>query len=145
MRVSMKVDYGVRALVELAQHWGEKPLPTSEIATRQDIPEPYLDQVLSTLQKFGVIRSRRGPQGGHTLAKRPDEINLGMVMGTLEGTGAPLVCIENPTECTLSSACAQREVWQTVGATVQNVLNTTTVADLALRQQHIASRGMYYI
>ncbi|MBI4340447.1 MAG: Rrf2 family transcriptional regulator [Chloroflexi bacterium] len=145
MRIPMKVDYGVRALVELAQHEEERPLSTSEIASRQDIPEPYLDQVLAVLQKFGFIRSRRGPQGGHTLARSPGDINLGMVVGTLEGTGAPLVCIEYPSECTLSAACAQREVWQTVESTVQNVLNTTTIADLAARQQHLVSRGMYYI
>ena len=66
-------------------------------------------------------------------------------MGTLDGTGAPLVCIEDPEECTLSGACAQREVWQTVEATVQNVLRTTTIADLAVRQRNMASRGMYYI
>lgn len=145
MRIPMKVDYGVRALVELAQHTDDRPMSTSEIASRQDIPEPYLDQVLATLQKFGFIRSRRGPQGGHVLARNPADINLGMVVGTLEGTGAPLLCIENPSECTLSSACAQREVWQTVEATVQNVLDTTTIGDLASRQQHLASRGMYYI
>lgn len=141
----MKVDYGVRALVELAQHDDETPLPTSEIASRQGIPEPYLDQVLAVLQKFGFVRSRRGPQGGHTLARNPNDINLGMVVGTLEGTAALLLCIEHPSECTLSAACAQREVWQTVEDTVQNVLDTTTIADLASRQQHLASRGMYYI
>jgi Rrf2 family protein len=145
MRVLMKVDYGVRALVELAQRDGQGPMSTAEIASRQDIPEPYLDQVLSVLQKFGFIRSRRGPQGGHILAQSPGEISLGMVVGTLEGTGAPLVCIEDPGECTLSSACAQREVWQTVEATVHNVLNTTTIGDLASRQQHLVGRGMYYI
>jgi Rrf2 family protein len=141
----MKVDYGVRALVELAQHNDETPLPTSEIASRQSIPEPYLDQVLAVLQKFGFVRSRRGPQGGHTLARNPNDISLGMVVGTLEGTGGPLLCIEHPSECTLSAACAQREVWQTVEATVQNVLDTTTIADLASRQQYLVSRGMYYI
>ncbi|MEE8442129.1 MAG: Rrf2 family transcriptional regulator [Dehalococcoidia bacterium] len=144
MRIPMKVDYGVRALVELARQV-DGPLPTAEIASRQGIPEPYLDQVLSVLQKFGFVRSRRGPQGGHTLARSPSDINLGMVMGTLDGTGAPLVCIEDPEECTLSGACAQREVWQTVEATVQNVLRTTTIADLAVRQRNMASRGMYYI
>ena len=145
MRVPMKVDYGVRALVELANHVGEGPLPTSEIASRQEIPEPYLDQVLSVLQKFGIIRSRRGPQGGYTLTKSPSDINLGMVMGPLDGTVAPLVCIEEPAECTFSGACAQREVWQTVVATVQNVLGMTTIADIATRQQQLVSRGMYYI
>ena len=145
MRIPMKVDYGVRALVELAQGRGDRPISTSEIADRQSIPEPYLDHILSMLQKFGFIRSRRGPQGGHVLAKASGDISLGMVVGTLEGTGAPLVCIEDPSECTWSGGCAQREVWQTVEATVQNVLNTTTIADLAARQQDLSHRGMYYI
>ena len=145
MRIPMKVDYGIRALVELAQHSTDGHVPTAEIARRQEIPEPYLDQLLSTLQKFGFIRSRRGPQGGHALAKSPGEINLEMVMATLEGTGEPLVCLEDPRECGLSSACAQREVWQTVGDTINSVLRSTSIADLANKQQRLAGRGMYYI
>lgn len=145
MRVPMRVDYGVRALVDLAQHSGDGPVSTAEIAGRQAIPEPYLDQVLSTLHKLGFIHSRRGPQGGHILALVPNEINLGMVIEKLEGMGTPLVCLEFPEECTLSTTCAQREVWQTVETTVHNVLSATTIADLAVRQGHLASRGMYYI
>ncbi len=145
MRVPMKVDYGIRALVELAQHAEEGHLSTAEIARRQEIPEPYLDQLLAILQKFGLTRSRRGPQGGHALAKAPGQINLEMVMNTLEGTVEPLVCLETPSECVLSSTCAQREVWQIVGDTVNNVLRATTIAELAMRQQRLASRGMYYI
>lgn len=145
MRVPMKVDYGVRALVDLAQYAGDGPVSTSTIAGRQAIPEPYLDQVLATLQKLGFIRSRRGPQGGHILAMVPGDISLGAVIEKLEGLGTSLVCIEDPDECTLSGACAQREVWQAVEATVHNVLSGTTIADLAVRQQYLASRGMYYI
>ena len=66
-------------------------------------------------------------------------------MNTLEGTVEPLVCLETPSECVLSSTCAQREVWQIVGDTVNNVLRATTIAELAMRQQRLASRGMYYI
>jgi hypothetical protein len=70
MRIPMKVDYGVRALVDLAQQADAgRPVRTAEIAQRQNIPEPYLDQVLTTLNKFGFIRSRRGPQGGHVLGR----------------------------------------------------------------------------
>ena len=145
MRVPMKVDYGVRALVDLAEHQGEWPVQTAEIANRQYIPEPYLDQLLTTLHKFGFIRSRRGPQGGHTLAKAPADINLDMVMNTLEGTAAPLDCIEEPSECTLSSTCAQRDVWRTVEEAVQRVLSSTTIADLAHRQRHLHTRGLYQI
>ena len=69
MKVPMKVDYGVRALVDLASHYGDKPVQTAEIADRQGIPEAYLDQVLTTLHEFGFTRSWRGPLGGHVLAR----------------------------------------------------------------------------
>ena len=145
MRVPMKVDYGVRALVELATRYGDKPVQTSEIAERQGIPEAYLDQLLTTLHKFGFTRSRRGPTGGHVLAKDPADINLGMVMSTLEGTSHALDCLTDPNECVLSHTCAQRDVWRSVEEAVQDLLRTTTVADLAYRQNHLAGRGMYQI
>ena len=145
MRIPMKVDYGVRALVDLVDHSGEGTVQTAEIASRQSIPEPYLDHLLTTLHKFGFISSRRGPHGGHTLAKTPSEISLGMVMATLDGTTAPLDCFAEPAECILSNTCAQREVWRTVEEAVQSVLNSTTIADLANRQRHLAARAMYQI
>jgi Rrf2 family protein len=137
MRIPMKVDYGVRALVELAQRNGNQPVRTAEIAKKQHIPEPYLDQVLTALNKFGFIHSRRGPSGGHVLAKPPEEISLGDIMAKLEGRNAPLDCIEQPSECTLSAACAQREVWQSVEDAIEKVLNMTSIANLASRQKMI--------
>jgi len=145
MKVSMKVDYGVRALVDLAERYGGGPVQTGEIAERQSIPEPYLDQLLTMLSKFGFIRSRRGPQGGHVLAKAPSEISLGMVVAGLEGTAASLDCITEPAECTLSNGCAQRDVWRSVEEAVYSVLSFTSIADLANRQKRLQSRGTYQI
>ncbi len=81
MKIPMKVDYGVRALVELALNYGDGYVQTGQIAARQGIPEAYLDQLLASLNRLGFISSRRGPQGGHALAIDPKEINLSMVMG----------------------------------------------------------------
>ena len=145
MKVPMRVDYGVRALVELASHQGGRPIQTSEIAARQSIPEAYLDQLMTTLHKFGLIRSRRGPSGGHMLAKDPSDINLGMVMATLEGNTPLVGCLVEPDECFLSDTCAQRDVWKSVEDAMQDLLNATTLADLAYRQNHLAGRGMYQI
>jgi len=145
MKVPMKVDYGVRALVDLAQRYGDGSVQTVEIAERQNIPEPYLDQLLTTMSKFGFIRSRRGPQGGHVLARAPSEISLEMVVAGLEGAGAPLDCMSEPAECTLSNICAQRDVWKSVEEAIQSVLSSTTIADLANRQKRLQSRGMYQI
>ena len=134
MRVPMKVDYGVRALVHLAQYGVPgRLIRTAEIASRESIPEPYLDQVLTTLNKFGFIRSRRGPQGGHALARPSAQITLDEVVATLEGRTAPLDCIEDASECVLSSTCAQRGIWQDVEEAVQSVLRATSVRDLAER------------
>ena len=136
MRVPMKVDYGVRALVDLAQRSEVgHPVRTAEIASRQGNPEPYLDQVLTTLNKFGFIRSRRGPQGGHVLARPAAEISLNDVVETLEGRTAPLDCIDDASECALAVGCAQRDIWRDVEEAVHAVLTTTTVGDLVRRQQ----------
>jgi Rrf2 family protein len=135
MRIPMRVDYGVRALVDLAlQVQGDRPVRTAEIAGRQAIPEAYLDQVLTTLNKFGFIRSRRGPRGGHVLARAAADISLNEVVETLEGRSAPLDCIEDASECSLAQACSQRDIWKDVEDAIREVLNTTSVGDLADRQ-----------
>jgi Rrf2 family transcriptional regulator, cysteine metabolism repressor len=87
MRFSMKTEYGVRAILELAGHAGRGALQSSEIARRQSIPGPFLDQVLMTLRRAGLVNSTRGPHGGHQLARRPDEIQLDEVIACLEGDG----------------------------------------------------------
>ena len=145
MKVPMKVDYGVRALVELASHYGDKPVQAAEIAQRQGIPEAYLNQLLTTLHKGGFVRSRRGPLGGHALARDPSDISLGMVVESLEGNTPLLDCLADPHECELSDTCAQRDVWKSVDEAVLDVLSATSVADLAYRQNHLAGRGMYQI
>ena len=143
MRVPMKVDYGVRALLELALHYGEGPVQTAEIAYKQGIPEAYLDQLMTTLHKFGFVLSRRGPQGGHRLAVDPEQINVGMVMRTLDGNSSPLDCLINPDDCVFSDSCAQQEVWKAVEEAVQRVVSSITLADLALRQRSLSDSKEY--
>ena len=145
MRIPMRMDYGVRALVELARHYGERPVQTSEIASSQGIPHAYLDQLLSNLHKLGYIRSRRGPQGGHVLAKNPMDIDLGSVMASLEGNVPLLECFDEPNECVLSSRCAQIDVWRAVDQAVQSLLRATSIQDLATRQYQVPTPGMYQI
>ncbi|MBM3942729.1 MAG: Rrf2 family transcriptional regulator [SAR202 cluster bacterium] len=141
MRVPMKVDYGVRALVELALHYGQGQLQTSEIAAKQSIPEAYLEQLMTTLNKMGFVRSRRGPQGGHSLAMVPSEINLSMVMNSLDGSFSPLECITYPNDCVFADSCAQQEIWRSVDEAIQEVLRSTTLADLAQRQKVLAGHS----
>ena len=86
MRVSSRTDYGVRALYDLALHFGEGTVQSREIAARQHMPEAYLHQVLSALNRGGLVRSVRGPSGGHELAREPSEITLYDAFEVLDGT-----------------------------------------------------------
>src|SRR4051794_27018940 len=85
MRVSSRADYGVRALFDLAVHFGQGPTQSREIAARQGVPEAYLHQVLGALNRAGLVRSTRGPAGGHELARQPREISLWDVLQILDG------------------------------------------------------------
>lgn len=146
MKVSTKGDYGVRALTELAHHYGEGPVQSAEIAARQDIPEPYLDQLLTTLRRAGFIRSVRGPQGGHALIHEPHEVKLSEVMVALEGSLAPLACVDDPDACTKEGGCVQREVWEQVRDATQEILNSVSIADLAEKErEYNRNGGRYYI
>jgi Rrf2 family protein len=145
MRFSMKGDYGVRALVDLAEHFGEGPVQSREIAERQDIPELYLDQLLTTLRKAGFIHSRRGPQGGHLLARPAGEITLAEVVEALEGSVATVGCLDGTIACRHSGKCGQQEVWQSLTEVTRGVLQAANLGGLLERQQALRQRAMYYI
>lgn len=134
VRVSTKGDYGVRALIELAHHYGRGLVPCADIAARQGIPEPYLDQLLTAIRRAGFIRSVRGPQGGHALLRHPAEIRLAEVIEALEGPLSPIACLDNG-DCTKPGVCAQRDVWAEVRRATYAILNNVTIADLAVKER----------
>lgn len=145
MRVSTRSDYGLRALIELAGHYGGGPLQSSEIALRRHIPEQYLDQLLTTLRKAGFIRSMRGPSGGHELVRDPSSITVREVIEALEGSLSPVAWLDEPPELTdHPHQCGQREIWERVRATTCEILDAYTLNDLLEREPHAAA-GHYVI
>lgn len=136
MKISTKGEYGIRALVELTQRYGEGYIQSSDIAAKRSVPENYLYQLLITLRKAGLIRSRRGPRGGHMLARSPDRIALYEAVLALEGPLAPTLCSEDqsPEECQFSSKCAVREIWVQVTEATERMLKETSFAQLAQRE-----------
>jgi Rrf2 family transcriptional regulator, cysteine metabolism repressor len=144
MKVSTKSDYGIRALIELALHYGSGTMQSAEIASRQRIPEPYLDQILTSLRRAGFIRSVRGPQGGHELIRDPLGLTLREIVEALEGSLNPIECLEDSSACSRGGGCAQRGVWEEIREATVNVLERTTIADLAARERPVAG-GRYYI
>lgn len=150
MRISSRSEYGTRALLELALRYGEGPIQSAEIAARQGIPENYLNQLLVTLRKGSFIRSLRGPQGGHLLARPPEEIDLGEVISVLDGSTAPMSCADMGVaiDCEFDSLCVLQDVWYRVKEAIDEVLNSTSLDDLCKshREREQLSQGlMYYI
>ena len=133
MHVPIRVDYGVRALVDMAQHADAGLIPAAAIAKRQAIPEAYLERLLNTLSRHGIIRSHTGPHGGHALAMPPADVSLGMVMNILGANEALLNCLDDPGVCVQADCCAQRDVWRSVDKAIQDILNSTSIADLIAR------------
>lgn len=133
----MKVDYGLRVLMHLAENSDAGPVPAGEIAERQKIPEAYLNHVLSDLQAAGMLVSRRGPAGGHMLARPAREITVADVFMSFDRSLAPLDCVDSPEECTLSGACSQRELWSDVERVLLERLRETRVSDLVAEQREM--------
>ena len=143
MRLSNKGDYGIRALVDLAQHRGRGPIPSGEIAARQGIPESLVGQVLGALRTAGFARSVRGAQGGHELAMDPSEIRMDAVVRSLDGNISVGACLDSPNlDCTGSAG--QLRMWEDVRDAIVGVLRDRTLADLAERDA-VGAGGRYSI
>ena len=119
-------------MLELAQRYGHGTVQSHEIATRQDIPEPYLNQLLTQLRKAGLIQSRRGPGGGHCLARAANEITLAELVVALEGS---LAAGDDATESRRSTCLALRELWHEVNEQVESILRSRTLADLLEKER----------
>jgi Rrf2 family protein len=140
----MRSDYGAHAVIELAQHYGGGPVQSAEIAARQKIPEAYLDQLLCSLRRAGIVRSVRGPHGGHELARDPRQLTLGDVVTALEGPVAPQEFVHVPQADTEGTdwwaACAVRNAWHAAAEASQRVLDNTPIQRLVEQQRLIRAQ-----
>jgi len=136
MKVSTRAEYGLRALIELANHYGEGPVQSKDIAERQGLPEPYLNQLMTTLRRAGLVSSKRGPTGGHALARPPEQISLREAFDVLEGSTSPWWCVEtDDPDCVYAPGCSLRPVWQALDGALGGVLSRLSLADLSRSRQ----------
>jgi Rrf2 family protein len=139
LKVSQKLEYAMRAMIELAQRRDEGGLvPAREIAERQQIPLRFLEQQLGALSKAGLVESFRGAGGGCRLSRPPEEITMAEIADAIEGQIFPMFCLE-PSDhtCFQDSRCGLQGFWADVAGAVQDVFRQTTVADLAARHRSI--------
>jgi Rrf2 family protein len=135
VRVSAKVDYAVRASVELAAAQGgdepDRPVKADALARAQDIPVKFLENILQGLRQAGIVDSRRGPDGGHLLARPAADISLADVIRAIDG---PIVGVSGhrPEDVEFRGAAAPlQEVWIALRASVRRVLEEVSLADVA--------------
>jgi len=135
VKFSTRARYGTKALLELALHWGEEPVPLKEISQRQQIPLPYLEHLISPLVQAGIVKSTRGIRGGVSLLRPPQEVVLSEVIQLFEGSIAPVECVDNPKTCSRSELCVAHDIWDEVKEAISGVLQSVTLQDLAERQR----------
>ena len=147
MKLSTRGRYATRALLDLALHQGNDPATLKDIARRQQISIRYLKHLITPLIAAGIVRSMRGPKGGIALVRTPEEVKLSEIIELLEGSTAPVECIDNPGVCVRSATCVTRDVWSELKKAMDGVLNSTTLADLVERQKKKdgAAPMMYHV
>ncbi len=138
---STRGEYGVRLIVELARHHGAGPISLAEIADHEELPRPYLEQLVVSLREAGLVHSTRGARGGYQLSRPPQEIRMGEVLRALEGPIAPMICAsEDPSHagiCGRTGFCNVNHLWLTVQKAISGALDSITLADLAVpRPRH---------
>jgi Rrf2 family iron-sulfur cluster assembly transcriptional regulator len=130
MKLSTKTRYGTRILIELALQANQGVTQVSKIAFNQRIPVKYLEQILRALKQAGVVKSVRGPKGGHLLAKDPAQISLGQIVRLLEGQTDLVECVSSPEKCDMAAECLVRNAWQDATSVLYEKLDNISIADL---------------
>lgn len=134
MKVSTRGEYGVRAMVSLAHHFGGGPMSIAEIARQTNIPPAYLEQLIAPLRRAELVISKRGAHGGYVLSREPEKIRVGDVYRVMEGPVAPMECVSEDLDdqnCPLIENCETRPMWLKLRDAMTEALDSTTLADLA--------------
>ena len=142
VRITTKVRYGLRALLQIAVTYDGNPVPLSQIAESQEISRKYLEQLVASLRKADLIGSRKGVRGGYYLVKEPKDISLWDVFCTLEGRSPLVECIPHPDTCDRSDFCTTRGIWALLDGKLQEFWMSFNLQDLIDRLPEIEQEIM---
>ena len=145
MRISAKGEYAIKAMLDLAMHPAAGLVPIQEIAARQSIPQRYLEQVLLSLKRAGLLTSRRGSSGGYHLARSPEDVTVGEVLRAVEGSSAPFEAVGRGRYARDGQDLV--DLWNEIAGAVSGVVDRLTFGDLVARaaERRGAARPMYHI
>lgn len=132
MKISMKTDYALRALMTLVEHYGRGPIPTRELARRNEIPVKFLEHIMLDLKGRKWVSSRAGKYGGYVLEQDPRKIMIGHVVRHFEGVLAPIGCVSTHhyERCTQEPVCRFRRLFLEIRNEVAQRMDQTSLADL---------------
>lgn len=130
MRLTTRSRYGTRMVLDIAQHCDNGPVRIQDIADRQGVSAKYLEKLIRKLKDVGFIKSKRGPRGGHSLARPATEIPIGEVVHALEGDGSLVECRSENENCNRMDVCLTRHLWKEAADAMYARLNSITLADL---------------
>lgn len=140
MKISTKGRYALRLMIDLALNDDGNPIRIKDIAERQGISDKYLEQIISVLNKAGYVRSVRGPQGGYTLKRKPEDYTVGMILRLTEGSLAPVACVEeDEANCERQNGCVTYILWKKISDAISEVVDTVTLKDLVDWQNNIGN------
>ena len=147
MRMSTRARYGARAMAELAIAYPKASVSVKEVAKSQEISPKYLEHIMSSLRAAGLVTAVRGSHGGYALSRPPAAITLRHVVESLDGSLAPVDCVDRRDSCLMAGSCPTRDTWLEVRDSIAKVLEGTTLQDLAdrNRQKEASSATMYHI
>lgn len=133
MKLTTKTRYGMRAIVEIAKSQKKGPVAVSSIAEKEGISVLYLEKLLNSLKRDGIVKSVRGAQGGYVLARAPKDINMFEIVKLLEGDSSIVFCMSNKKNmrtCEKSSSCVTKALWSKVNNAIKVSLQSVTLKDL---------------
>lgn len=137
MQLSTKARYATRAMIELALNYESVPIQLNDIACRQNISVKYLEQIMGPLRTRGFVRTQKGSRGGYHLAADPQEITLLDIVESVEGSLAPVACVDDEESCDRTELCVTRSVWCRVKDAIEKELSSKTLAEMAAEQGKI--------
>ena len=148
MKFNTKTRYGLRAMIDIAMHGEDKGVFQREISERQEISFKYLDQIIASLKASGLIVNSEGRNSGYVLSKDSGEVNVYDVFKSFEHELMIIDCLKGEGSCPRDSKCATREFWGGLNELIIDYLESTSLKDLALKQEAIDQResaSMFYI
>ena len=136
MLISTKGRYALRVLVDMAENQTGEYIPLKEIAQRQEISEKYLENIVKSLVKAGILEGVRGKGGGYRMSKSPDRFTVGEVLRLCEGTLSPVSCLgEDARPCSRMARCRTLPLWKGLDRLIRDYLENYTIADLVQRDE----------